>query len=186
VSNHGLIRFIRFVSRFTVHLCNAIFSIIFNTSCRRFIKILEFWRMDLNTASSRNTSSTWNLPGVEKSPWAGKTQRSHLHGAYDKHPATDATFVFYHGQAKQAVTMLKRFQFWRNQFTKRTKLGDLRLPPTGHRKPPPPYVGGFVGSERSNGSPHSSPYVRGSWNSPIYKVSFNSSYISNHIVSSWY
>ena len=43
MSNHVLIRLIRFVSRFTVHLCNTIyFSIIFSTSCKQFIKILYF------------------------------------------------------------------------------------------------------------------------------------------------
>ena len=43
VSNHVLISLIRFVSRFTVHLCNAIyFSTIFSTPCKRFTKILRF------------------------------------------------------------------------------------------------------------------------------------------------
>ena len=40
VSNHVLIRLIKFVSRFTVNLCNAIyFSTIFSTTCNRFKKI---------------------------------------------------------------------------------------------------------------------------------------------------
>ena len=51
VPNHGLIRFIRFVLRFTVHLCNAIyFSTIFNTPYKRFTKILHFEFLDLNRA----------------------------------------------------------------------------------------------------------------------------------------
>ena len=51
VSNHILIRFIRFVSRFTVHFCNAIyFSTIFSTLCKWFTKILCFGCKDLNTA----------------------------------------------------------------------------------------------------------------------------------------
>jgi len=37
--------------RFTIHLCNAIyFSIIFNTPCKRFTKILHFAFWDLNRA----------------------------------------------------------------------------------------------------------------------------------------
>ena len=43
VSKYDLIRLIRFVSRFTVHLCNAIyFLIIFSTPYKWFIKILCF------------------------------------------------------------------------------------------------------------------------------------------------
>ena len=43
VSNHVLIRLIRFVSRFKVHLFNAIyFSTTFSTPCKRFTKILRF------------------------------------------------------------------------------------------------------------------------------------------------
>jgi len=50
MSHHDLIRFIRFVSRFTFHLCNAIFfPTTFNTSCKRFTKFLEFWSLELNT-----------------------------------------------------------------------------------------------------------------------------------------
>ena len=42
---------IRFVSRFTVHLCNAIYFLtIFNTSCKRFIKFLYFTFWNLNKA----------------------------------------------------------------------------------------------------------------------------------------
>ena len=42
---------IRFVSWFTVHLCNAIFfPTTFNTPCKWFIKFLEFWSLKLNTA----------------------------------------------------------------------------------------------------------------------------------------
>ena len=49
VSNHVLIRLIRFVSRFTIYLCNAIyFSTIFSTPWKRFIKILYFVFWDLN------------------------------------------------------------------------------------------------------------------------------------------
>ena len=51
MSNHGLIRFIRSVSQFTVHLCNVIFfPTTFNTPCKWFIKFLEFWSLKLNTA----------------------------------------------------------------------------------------------------------------------------------------
>ena len=51
MSNHVVIRLIRFVSRFTVHLCNAIyFSTIFSTPCKLFIKILRFAFWHLNTA----------------------------------------------------------------------------------------------------------------------------------------
>ena len=51
VPNHDLIRFIRFVLRFTVHLCNAIFfPTTFNTPCKRFINFLKFWSLKLNTA----------------------------------------------------------------------------------------------------------------------------------------
>ena len=57
-------------------------------------------------------------------------------------------------------------------------LSTVKRPPTLRR-------GGFGGSERSNGSPHSSPYIRGGVETPsIYRVSFNSPYISNHTVSS--
>ena len=42
---------IRFVSRFTVYLCNAIyFSTIFSISCKQFTKILHFAFWDLNRA----------------------------------------------------------------------------------------------------------------------------------------
>ena len=51
MSNHGLIRLIKFVSRFTAHLCNAIFfSTTFSTPCRRFTNLLKFWSLDLNKA----------------------------------------------------------------------------------------------------------------------------------------
>ena len=43
MSNHVLIRLIRFVSRFTIYLCNAIYFLtIFSTPCKRFTKILYF------------------------------------------------------------------------------------------------------------------------------------------------
>jgi len=43
----------------------------------------------------------------------------------------------------------------------------LRRAPTAHRKPPPTLRrGGFGGSGRSNGSPHSSPYPGGEMNLP--------------------
>ena len=52
MSNHVLIRLIRFVSRFTVHLYNAIyFSTTFSTPYKRFTKILHFAFWDLNRAS---------------------------------------------------------------------------------------------------------------------------------------
>ena len=51
VSNHVLISLIRFVSRFTIYLCNVIyFSTTFSTPCKRFIKILHFSFWDLNRA----------------------------------------------------------------------------------------------------------------------------------------
>ena len=54
MSNYVIIRLIRFVSRFTVHLCNAIyFSTIFSISCKGFTKNLYFGFMDLNRASIR-------------------------------------------------------------------------------------------------------------------------------------
>ena len=50
VSNHVVIMLIRFVSRFIVHLCNAIYFLtIFNTSYRRFTNFLNFRILDLNT-----------------------------------------------------------------------------------------------------------------------------------------
>ena len=43
MSNHVLIRFIRFVSRFIVHFYNTIyFSTTFSTPCKRFTKFLRF------------------------------------------------------------------------------------------------------------------------------------------------
>jgi len=49
MSNHDLIRLIRFVSRFTVHLCNAIyFSTTFSIPGKQFTKIFRF--LDLNRA----------------------------------------------------------------------------------------------------------------------------------------
>ena len=43
MSNHVIIRLIRFVWRFTIHLCNAIyFSTTFSTPCKRFIKNFAF------------------------------------------------------------------------------------------------------------------------------------------------
>ena len=51
VSNHVIIRLIKFVSRFTIHLCNVIyFSTIFNTPYTQFTKIIDFGILDLNTA----------------------------------------------------------------------------------------------------------------------------------------
>ena len=51
VSNHVLIMLIRFVSQFTVHLCNAIYFLTtFSTPCKRFTKILRFGCKYLNTA----------------------------------------------------------------------------------------------------------------------------------------
>ena len=44
---------------------------------------------------------------------------------------------------------------------------SLRLAPTHHGKAPPtPRPGGFGGSQRSNGSPHGSPYTGGEMNLP--------------------
>ena len=52
MSNHVIIRLIRFVSRFTAHLCNAIYFLTtFSTSCKRFTKILHFVFWNLNKAS---------------------------------------------------------------------------------------------------------------------------------------
>ena len=49
VSNHVLIRLIRFVSRFTVHFYNTIyFSTTFSIPYKRFIKNLHFVFWDLN------------------------------------------------------------------------------------------------------------------------------------------
>lgn len=51
MSNHALVRLIRFDSQFTIHLCNAIyFSTTFSTPCKQFIKILHFVFLDLNRA----------------------------------------------------------------------------------------------------------------------------------------
>ena len=56
VSNHVLIRLIKFASRFTIHLYNAIyFSTTFSTSCKRFIKILCF-----AFTPSKHGLNTWN------------------------------------------------------------------------------------------------------------------------------
>ena len=50
MSNYGLIRFIRFVSRFTGKLYNAFFiSSRFKSPCRCRKKILELWIWELNT-----------------------------------------------------------------------------------------------------------------------------------------
>ena len=47
MSNHVLIRLIRFVSWFTVHLCNAIyFSTTFSTLCKRFTNFFAFCLYD--------------------------------------------------------------------------------------------------------------------------------------------
>ena len=47
VSNHVLIRLIRFVSWFTIHLCNAIyFSTTFSTLCKRFTIFFAFCLYD--------------------------------------------------------------------------------------------------------------------------------------------
>ena len=52
-SNHVLIRLIRFVSRFTIHLCNAIYFLTtFSTPCKQFTKKLHFAFWDLNRARS--------------------------------------------------------------------------------------------------------------------------------------
>ena len=63
VSNYILIRLIRFVSRFTIHLCDAIyFSTAFSILCKRFTKILRFRCKDLNTALVSSTvvsTTTW-------------------------------------------------------------------------------------------------------------------------------
>ena len=49
VSNHIIIRLIRFVSRFTVHLCNVIYFLtIFSTPYKWFTKKLYFTFWDLN------------------------------------------------------------------------------------------------------------------------------------------
>ena len=71
VSNHVLIRLIRFVSRFTIHLCNAIyFSTIFSILYKRFTKILHFAFWDLNKPlierrfSSRTPSFPWYVSAL--------------------------------------------------------------------------------------------------------------------------
>ena len=61
MSNHILIRLIKFVSRFTVYLCNTIYFLtIFNTSCKGFIKILYFMFWNLN----KGWSSGLQSPGL--------------------------------------------------------------------------------------------------------------------------
>ena len=55
MSHHVLIRLIRFVSRFTVYLCNAIYFLtIFSILYKRFIKILYFSFMDLKAKNQTN------------------------------------------------------------------------------------------------------------------------------------
>ena len=62
MSNHVIIRLIRFVSRFTVHLCNAIYFLTtFSTPCKRFTKILYFAFWDLNKALLANLLAVWSL-----------------------------------------------------------------------------------------------------------------------------
>ena len=51
MSNHVIIRLIRFVPWFTVYLCNAIYFLTtFSTPCKRFTKFLHFAFWDLNKA----------------------------------------------------------------------------------------------------------------------------------------
>ena len=50
VSNYVIIRIIRFVSRFIVHLCNAIYFLTTSTPYKRFTKNLHFAFWDLNKA----------------------------------------------------------------------------------------------------------------------------------------
>ena len=53
MSNHVLIRLIRFVSRFTVHLCNAIyFSTTFSTPYKQF-KFFCIWRFGSRVSAGR-------------------------------------------------------------------------------------------------------------------------------------
>ena len=86
MSNHVLIRLIRFVSRFTVYLCNAIyFSTTFSILCKRFIKILDFAFWDLNRAIicafilySPRCCSCWNRAAPPKI-WSGGSLISRCH-----------------------------------------------------------------------------------------------------------
>ena len=60
----SLIRLIKFVSRFTVHLYNAIYFLItFSTTYKRFIKILRFAFWDLNKALESMVVSS--MPSIE-------------------------------------------------------------------------------------------------------------------------
>ena len=73
--NHTLIRLIRFVSQFTVYLCNTIyFSTIFNTPCKLFTKIL-FCLYSSKYGLKKETA--W-LATSTCGP-AGQTQRDELH-----------------------------------------------------------------------------------------------------------
>ena len=70
LSNHVLIRLIRFVSRFTTHLCIAIYFLtIFNTLYNRFTKILHFAFWNLNE-SSNYTFRTCKSHLWIREPWS--------------------------------------------------------------------------------------------------------------------
>ena len=74
VSNHVIIKFIRFVSRFTVHLCNAIYFLtIFNILYKQFTKILYFvfWDLKQSPQSPRprpRPTRNENLEGKRTKP----------------------------------------------------------------------------------------------------------------------
>ena len=61
MSNHVLVRLIRFISRFTVHLCNAIYFLTtFSTPCKWFKKNLHFALWDLNKARKQRGNDGGN------------------------------------------------------------------------------------------------------------------------------
>ena len=69
-------RLIRFVSRFTIYLCNAIyFSTTFNTSCKWFIKILHFVFWNLNRPQFQAILSLYQFQAIFLCQ-AGKTLSS--------------------------------------------------------------------------------------------------------------
>ena len=113
VSNHVLVSLIRFVSRFTVYLCNVIyFSTIFNIPCNRFTKILHFDFWEVKT----DRDSRIRADKASQGRWQRDKKEQRQTGPLDSGPCLD-DFVKKISQKDECMYwVLNKIYLW-NLFT---------------------------------------------------------------------
>ena len=101
MSNHVLIRLIRFVSRFTIYFCNAIYFLItFNTPCKWFIKNLYF---------TFNTPCKWFKHGLSCPLWLRSGEGQKTGGLAAGRPSWAARLVGGCGGAVEHASIIAVF-----------------------------------------------------------------------------